>query len=806
MNVFELSAALILNKEAYDKGLADAEGSANKSGGAMSKVLGAAGTAIKTGFAAAGAAAIAFGTSAVKTGSEFDVAMSQVAATMGVTKSDIGDLREYAEEMGAKTAFSAAEAADGMNILAMAGLSASEIMEQGSSGASALETTLNLASAGAMSMADAASYVTGAVKGFGDEASNASYYADLMAKGATLANTDVSALGEALGDISATASSYGQSADSATVALLRLADANVTGSAASTAMAAAMKNLYTPTDQAKAAMDALGVAAYENGKALDFNDVVNSLTAALSDLDDEQRNTYLNTIFGIQGLDAYNKMAAVSSNKQKTFWDGLANASGSAAQQAATQLDNLKGDVTLFQSALDGLRIKVFDFQDGPLRSIVQFATQGITDITLGLEEGGLTGAFQAFVNVFDEGMSQLGNGLMTFTQNILTNLPNTLTQAGQIGMQMFTNIYDSLMTALPQFANAGAEALRQIAGGLAQSVPELLAKVMPMLVDLSASIRENASTLIDAGLELILQLAQGLMNSLPTLLATVPDIVINIAGVINDNAPKIFAAAVQLIWTIIKGLFDALPALVENFGKIIEAVLAVWDAINWVNLGTKVINFIANGMKSLATKVPELLKSIGNSAHDKLKNINWLELGKNVITFIKNGLHALLNDIPNKLKSIGDSAVRAFKNIDWIDLGKNIINGIVQGIENMAGTLFHKMEDLASSALNKAKEVLGIESPSKVFRDQVGKFIPAGIAVGIDRNAGTVYDSLDDMLDGATKHSASFRINPVDAVVSGASGMTGTQQPYVIYLNTTTELDGKVVARSMNEILGAMA
>jgi hypothetical protein len=153
-------------------------------------------------------------TAAVKTAADFESAMSQVAATMGVTKGDIGELSELAQQMGRTTAFSASEAADGINVLAMAGLNSKQIGE-------ALGSVLDLASAGAMDMASSASYVTGAVKGFGDEMSNASKYADLMAKGATLASTDVESLGEAISYGAATAANYSQSAESVTLSLLR---------------------------------------------------------------------------------------------------------------------------------------------------------------------------------------------------------------------------------------------------------------------------------------------------------------------------------------------------------------------------------------------------------------------------------------------------------------------------------------------------------------------------------------------------------------------------------------------------------
>ena len=227
--------------------------------------------------------AVDFCKSAVSVGQEFDSSMSQVAsqvaATLGMTTDAIknnvngaGDtfdmLREKAKEMGSSTNFSASQAADGLNTLAMSGYSAKESVEM-------IEDVLHLSAAGSIDMANAAGYISGAMKGFNDRTKTSAYYADLMAKGATLANTSVAQLGEAMSSGAAGAAAYSQTADSMTVALLRLAEQGDVGSAAGTALAAAMKDLYTPSDKAKKALAELGISAYDtNGKARDFNTVV----------------------------------------------------------------------------------------------------------------------------------------------------------------------------------------------------------------------------------------------------------------------------------------------------------------------------------------------------------------------------------------------------------------------------------------------------------------------------------------------------------------------------------------------------
>lgn len=312
---------------------------------------------------------------------EFEAGVSQIAATMGVTADEITDLSAFAKEMGAATSFSAVQSADALNVLAMAGLDAEQQI-------AALPTVLDLAAAGAMEISTAAGYVTGAVKGFSDQMSNSAYYADLMAKGATMANTNVDQLGSALSMAAATASSYGQEADSVTVALLRLAEQNVTGSEAATKLNRAMADLYTPTAEAAAALAELGVAVYdERGNARDLNVVMDELNTALSAYSMEQQNAYKDTIFSMNGLQAFNKMTVSSTETVNKFWDGLANASGSASKQAATQLDNFKGSVTIMNSAIEGTKIALGELYTESLQKIVNVLTNIFGGITTFIQQ-----------------------------------------------------------------------------------------------------------------------------------------------------------------------------------------------------------------------------------------------------------------------------------------------------------------------------------------------------------------------------------------------------------------------------------
>lgn len=648
MNVMELFVTLAIKDTAYKQGLKDAESNASSSTSKIGGAFKTVGKVAKTAMAAGSAAAVAFTKTSIDAGMNFDTAMSQVAATMGTTVDKIGNVEAKAEEMGRTTKYTATEAAEGMNILAQAGLSADEQI-------SGIGTVLNLASAGAMSLEESASYTAGAVKGFGDSMGNASYYADLMAKGATLANTNVRGLGEAFSGSAATAKNYGQSADSVTLSLLRLAEQNVTGSEASAALNRAMADLYTPTDNASKALDQLGLSAYKsNGEAKDFNDLVDELNGSLQGMTAEQKNNALATIFTTQGLQAFNKMTASSDATVQKFWKGIQDSSGSAAQQAATQLDNLKGDITLLSSATEGLELGFYNTFSGAIRGAIKGITSEVSGLAEAMESGGISGAFsklaQDAINFSGQlpGLTKIGGDLINGLISSVTQNSGSITTA--VG-QLLNNLASTISVGLNVFTSVGVNLLTTIASGMTQGIPTFLGQALPMLTQFTESLRSNAGKLINAGLALIQNIAQGLINSIPVLIAYVPTIITNLAGIINDNAPKILATGVTIITNLAIGLVRAIPLLIANLPKIITAIVSIFTAFNWFSLGKNIVTGIIKGVKNL----PSLLKTAAKNAVNGFKGAFK---GNGILSAVKGAF----TKIPSAVKSIFTKAVSLVK------------------------------------------------------------------------------------------------------------------------------------------------
>lgn len=339
-------------------------------------------TAAGLAVAAAAALATAVGaiaTQAVQVGAEFDKSMSQVAATMGTTVDQIGELRDFAQEMGAKTAFSATQASEALNYMALAGYDAETSMR-------VLPTVLNLAAAGNMELALASDMVTDAQSALGLSVSEAEVMVDQMAMTSSKTNTSVEQLGNAFLTVGGTAKNLkGGTAELAQM-LGILADNGIKGSEGGTALRNVILSLSAPTDTAAKKIQELGLQVFDaEGNMRAMPDIMNDLNASLSSLTQQEKTEALNTIFNKVDLKSVNALLGTSAERYDEVAASIGNAAGAAEKMAETQLDNLAGDVTLLQSAAEGLSIQISDILTPALRSATQFATNAIMPALSGI-------------------------------------------------------------------------------------------------------------------------------------------------------------------------------------------------------------------------------------------------------------------------------------------------------------------------------------------------------------------------------------------------------------------------------------
>lgn len=556
---------------------------------------------------------VGIGTAAVKAGADFESAMSQVAATMGKPVSEIKNLTKFAQEMGAKTAFSAKQAADGLNILAQSGLDANDQMK-------VLPEVLNLAAAGNLSLADSATYVVGTLKGFGQNMDNAQRVTDLVAKGATMANTDVRGLGTALSSSSATAKSYGQNMDSVTLSLLRLAEQNITGEEAATALNRAMMDLYTPTTNAKKALDELGISAYDSsGKARDFNDIIDDLNGALSGMSEEQQNAYKNTIFTTYGLQAFNKMTVASTEKVNEFKKGLQDATGSAAQQAQTQLDNLKGDITLFKSALEGTGIVISNIIIPKLREFVKFLTDLLTKFNdanpatqkLIVNLGLIAAAVGPIMLIFSKLFGTLSK--ITSITKIVSSSLGTVLSAGLNNAALSAAGASSSMITLSSVLSAITSPIALIVAGFAA-----LAGAFVTLWNTSEDFRNNITGTFKNLQQVVQNFLNGIVSRINELgfnFTSITDAIKSAwIGLCNIIAP-IFTGAFKTVVDVLSNVFDTILSALDIFigvftgdwQRVKDGLEGIFDSIIELVLG-----FVTNIVATFGEIGANILEAFG--------------------------------------------------------------------------------------------------------------------------------------------------------------------------------------------------
>lgn len=394
MNVFELVASIVLDTDGYRRSLEQAGSDTNAFGDKLKSGLSKVAKIGAAGIAATTAAVTAFGGSAIKAGSEFDSSMSQVAATMGTTVDKIQELRDYAMEMGAKTAFSATQAADALNYMALAGYDAEESMQ-------ALPNVLNLAAAGGIDLAYASDMVTDAQSALGLSMEQSAELVDKMAMASSKSNTSVAQLGEAILTVGGTAKTLACGTTELSTALGILADNGVKGAEGGTALRNIILSLSAPTNTAAAAMKSLGLEVFDaQGNMRPLNEAFSDLEAALSTMTQGEQTQVLNEIFNKVDLKSVNALLANTGARFDELSGYIDNATGSAENMANTQLDNFAGDVTLLKSAVEGVQIAFSDKLSPALREGTQFLTELAGNVQQFVEDGGIEKIIQLFTDL----------------------------------------------------------------------------------------------------------------------------------------------------------------------------------------------------------------------------------------------------------------------------------------------------------------------------------------------------------------------------------------------------------------------
>ena len=372
----------------------------------------------------------------VEVGSSFEASMSQVAATMGITSAaaEFDVLSDAAKEMGESTKFSASQAGEALNYLALAGYDAEKAVN-------ALPTVLNVAAAGGMELAAASDMVTDAMSALGLETSQMADFSDKLAVTAQKSNTSVAQLGEAILTVGGTAKNLAGGVTEMNTVLGILADNGIKGAEGGTALRNVILSLTAPTSKAAGVIDDLGLAVFDNeGKMRSLQDIIYDLNDALGTMTDADKSQVLSDIFNKVDLKSVNALLGTSMERFDELSGYIDNCSGAAADMAVTMDDNLKGDLTIMQSALEGLGIAAYEKFQTPMRDAVQSVTEDISTLSQSISGGELSESFEKLSTVASDFIASIADGVANTLPKVINFMVEVanhaeLVKAGILGI-----------------------------------------------------------------------------------------------------------------------------------------------------------------------------------------------------------------------------------------------------------------------------------------------------------------------------------------------------------------------------------
>ena len=394
--------------------------------GAADKIKSIIGTAAK----AAGAATVTGLAAATKAGMDFEAQMSRVRAISGATDEEFAKLNAQAKQLGADTAFSSYEAAEGMENLASAGFDVEETI-------AAMPGMLNLAASSGEDLASSADIAASTLRGFKMDASEAGHVADVLAKNAADTNAAVADTGEAMKYVAPVASAMGIGFEETAASIGIMADAGIKGSQAGTTLRGALSRIAKPTKVMRETMDELGISFYDaDGKMKSLTDMTAMLEDATSGLSEEQKNQALITLFGQESLSGMLALISRGSGELGKLTEEYKNCDGSAEEMAKTMQDNLKGAVEQLGGSAESLGIELYENIEEPLKDVTETATEKINELTDVLKDNGIEGIVpEETVTIVKNlgsaasvaakgGVKALGAGMEFLGENLSTVLP----------------------------------------------------------------------------------------------------------------------------------------------------------------------------------------------------------------------------------------------------------------------------------------------------------------------------------------------------------------------------------------------
>ena len=654
-------------------------------------------------------AVTALGTAAVKTAADFDSAMSQVAAVSGATGEDLEALREKAREMGAKTKFSASEAAEAMNYMAMAGWKTGDMLE-------GIEGIMNLAAASGEELATTSDIVTDALTAFGLSASDSGHFADILAAASSNANTNVSMMGETFKYCAPIAGALGFSAEDTAEAIGLMANAGIKSSQAGTSLRTIMNNL---AGEVKICGDNIGevtiATTNADGSMRELSDILADCRVAFSGLSESEAAAAAESLVGKNAMSGFLALMQAAPADIEKLSTAIDNCDGTSEQMANTMQDNLAGQLTILKSQLEELAISFGELLMPAIREIVGWI-QGFVDKLNGMDEG--TRKVILTVAAF---VAALGPVLIVVGK-IISSVGTIMTVLPKIG--------PLITTVKTAFAALNATMLANPIMLIIAAIAALVAAFI-YLWNTNEDFRQFWINLW----ENIKEVAISVWNAIKEFFTAAWEAISSTAQTIWNGIKNFFSALWEGIKTIFTTVFEVIKTIVTTYFNIYKTIITtVFNAIKTV------ITTVLNAIKTVITTVWNTIKTVFTTV---LNTIQTVVSG--AFNTMWNGIKNTVSNIVNTIKTGFNNAVSFVKNLasSAFQWGADIIQGIVNGIKSCIG----KVKDAVTNVAETIRSFLHFSVPDEGPLTDYESWMPdfmSGLAKGIEQSKAMVSKAVD--------------------------------------------------------------